>query len=83
MGGIVCAIPRQAVLRFESVPTSHKDQREFDEQIRTLFANPVIANAVGIESPRAQEACDILASEHFTQSDRVALFEIVESLYES
>lgn len=83
MGGIVCAIPRKAKLRFESVPTSHKEAREFDEQIRELYANPIIANAVATETTRGQEACDLLGKEEdFTHADRVALFDIVESLYE-
>lgn len=82
MGGIVCAIPRQALLRFESVPTSRKELREFDEQIRTLYSNPVIANSVATETARGQEACDILGKDEFTHTDRTTLFGIVESLYE-
>lgn len=83
MGGLACAIPRQAVLRFEHVPTGHKNEKEFDEQVRELYANSIISTAVATETTRGQEACDILGKDKFTHADRVALFEIVESLYES
>ncbi len=81
MGGIVCAIPRQAILRFHSVPTARRDEKEFDEQIRDLYANPTIANAVATETQRAKDVCDILGKESFSDADRVVLLEVVESLY--
>lgn len=82
MGGLICAIPRQALLKFEAVPTTRHGQKEFDAQVRELYANPVIANAVATETTRGQEACDILGKEDFDHADRQALLDIVESLYE-
>lgn len=82
MGGVACALPRHALLRFETVPTSHKDQREFDEQIRQVYANPLVAVAVADETTHGEEVYHLLAKEQFTQADRQTLLDIVESLYE-
>lgn len=82
MGGIVCEIPWRAIMRFDEVPTSNRDEREFDEQIRELYANPIIANAVATETQSGREVCTLLSKDRFSHADRVKLFEIAESLYE-
>jgi hypothetical protein len=84
MGGLVCAIPRRAILRFDSVPVEHRHEREFDDQIRELYANSIIAGALGAEHPdEAAEVCEILSHDRFTHADRVKLFEIIEELLET
>jgi len=83
MGGLVCAVHRNAVLRFEQVPTKDQQAKEFDKQIRELLNVTTIAEAVVNETSHGQEVCDILAKASFTHADRVKLFDIVEQLYES
>lgn len=83
MGGLVCAIRRNAILRFEEVPNKPKDIVKFDEQMRALFTAPSIAEAVEADTTRGQEVCDILSKHEFSHADRVALLGVVESLYET
>ena len=83
MGGLVCAIRRNAVLRFEEVPTKPKDIVKFDEQMRVLLAAPSIAEAIESDTTRAQEICDILSKHEFSHADRTTLLAVVESLYET
>lgn len=84
MGGIVCEIPRKAILRFEEVPRLPGQVRQFDSQIRQLYAHPTIAQSVNDENPHgAREVCLILSKDDFTASDRATLLHVVESLYES
>lgn len=82
MGGIVCAIHRNAVLRFQVVPTKPKDTKEFDQQIRQLLNVTTIANAVDeVSYQLAHEVCDILAKPEFSTADRAKLLEVVDNLY--
>ena len=83
MGGLVCAVHRNAILRFEEVPTKHKEVVQFDEQIRDLLNVTTIAEAVVNETPKGQEVCDILSKHEFSHADRITLLAVVESLYEN
>lgn len=79
MGGAVCNVHRQAVLRFTSVPTVPAQQAQFDEQIRklyTLVAQDIVNEGLGMQ------ACAILAKPHFDMTDRATLLNLIESLYE-
>lgn len=84
MGGVACALPRHALLRFEEVPTHKSDLKEFDAQIRLLYANPLIVQgvidhwgeAVGVE------AYKILELESWSKADRQRLLDIVDGLYD-
>lgn len=82
MGGIVCFVHRNAVLRFQSVPTNPSLTAEFDVQIRQLYNAPGIAESLASDTTRTMEACLILAKSSFTHTDRVNLYEIIEDLYE-
>lgn len=81
MGGLVCAIPHRAILRFERVPSAPVQAKRFDEQMRELYANPVIATAVATETQRGEEACAVLRKSQFTHDDRQVLLAIIDSLY--
>lgn len=81
MGGIVCAIPRNAILRYEEVPTSYFGKVQFDSQMRACYAQSDIAQGVA-EAGLGHAACDILAKEDWTQKDRQRLLDILEGLYE-
>lgn len=81
MGGLVCKIHRNAVLRFESVPTEPSDKMVFDKQMRELFTLQSIAEGVA-DAGHAPEVCTILEKSHFTQADRHTLFDLVEATYE-
>jgi hypothetical protein len=83
MGGLICAVHRNAVLRFEQVPTKESQTKEFDKQIRELLNVTTIADSVVNETPHGQEVCDILAKNSFTHADRQKLLDIVEHLYEA
>lgn len=79
MGGAVCNVHRQAVLRFTTVPTLPVPQAQFDEQIRKLYT--LVAQDV-VNEGKGMEACAILAKPHFDMADRAALLDIIEDLYE-
>jgi len=81
MGGAVCLVHRNAVLRFEEVPTSPHDLVQFDQQIRDLYNVESIAQAV-VDAGKWQDVCDALAKHAFSQSDRTMLYNVIESLYE-
>lgn len=83
MGGLVCAIRRNAVLRFEEVPTAPAQVKQFDEQMRLLLTAPSVAEAIVADTTRGQEVCAILAKDKWTRADRVTLFDVVEDLYEA
>lgn len=83
MGGLVCAIRRNAVLKFETVPAAPAQLRQFDEQMRTLLTAPGIAEAIVEETTRGQEVCDILAKPRWVHADRMTLLDIVEAIYEA
>ena len=83
MGGLVCAVHRNAILRFEEVPTKHREVVEFDQQMRDLLNVTTIAEAVVNETQKGQEVCDILAKHEFSHVDRTTLLAVVEGLYEN
>lgn len=81
MGGLVCAVHRNAVLKFQTVPTSPSDAAAFDDQIRQLYNAPTIAESIVSDTTDGMTACQILAKNTFTMQDRQKLLDIVESLY--
>jgi hypothetical protein len=81
VGGIPCLVDRNAILRFQSVPTDPAQQAEFDAQMRQLYV--VVAQDIADEAAmEAKAVCDILAKAAFTQEDRQKLLTVIESLYE-
>jgi len=80
MGGIVCWIPKLAILRFDGIPTHRKDLKEFDEQIRACYSQSEIVQGV-FASGRAHEACDILAKQEWSTAERATVYEILQALY--
>lgn len=80
MGGIPCLVDRQAILRFQTVPTTPPEQAQFDEQIRRLYV--AVAQSIADDAPaQAQEVCGILAQPEFSQANRQRLLDVIESLY--
>lgn len=82
MGGLVCAIRRNAILQAETVPTRPAQVKTFDRQMRELLAAPSIAEAIAEDEERGKQVCDLLAKERWSTDDREKLFEFVEELYE-
>lgn len=81
MGGIVCHIHRNAILRFESIPTGHHDLKQFDEQLRNLFKQESIAKGIE-EKGTYMRVCELLAEDEWTLAERTELFAAVEAIYE-
>ena len=62
MGGAVCRIIIQSVVRAKAVPTNPAQHPEFEAQLRKCYANPVIAESVGTEiDGRWKGICTALA----------------------
>lgn len=81
MGGIVCHIHRNAILRFETIPTGHHDLKEFDEQLRECFKQESIAK--GIEEKGTHlRVCALLEKHQWTLAERTELFASIEALYD-
>ena len=81
MGGIVCHIHRNAILRFETIPTGHHDLKEFDTQLRECFKQQSVAE--GIEAAGTySRVCELLALEKWTLAERTELYAALEALYE-
>jgi hypothetical protein len=81
MGGLPCLVDRQAILRFQSVPTAPADQAAFDSQIRQLYASPNISQAIVNDTDQAMAVCKILAQATFSQADRVKLLNTLNLLW--
>jgi hypothetical protein len=81
MGGLVCRVHRNAVLRFDSVPTQPVAAAEFDAQVRKLFSLESIAAAV-VQKGETDSICALLGKPHFSHADRQALFDFLEEAYE-
>lgn len=79
MGGIVCAIPKHAILRFSEIPNRRRDLVEFDSQLRRCFEQPQIVQAVA-DSDMGEEAYEILElpDAEFTVEKRARLYEILQ-----
>ena len=82
MGGIPCVVDRQAILRFQDVPTAPVQQAAFDDQIRQLYAHPHISQAISDDVPaEAGKVCDTLGKASFTQDDRKYLMATLNKLW--
>jgi hypothetical protein len=80
MGGIPCLIQRNAILKYQTVPTDASNQAVFDDQMRRLYV--AVAQDIADDAPsQAQSVCTILAKTAFTQDDRTTLLTVIESLY--
>lgn len=83
MGGAVCLVHRNAILRFQQIPTQPAELVRFDSQMRELYNSDDIAQAVVLLGPSVyQPACETLAKQSFSPADRQLLFNTIESLYE-
>lgn len=71
MGGIVCAIHKNAVI---TDPNS-------DTQWRHLFSITDVAQAVANDTDNADKLCTVLAKPSFSAADKVWLGQLVESLW--
>lgn len=82
MGGLVCAIPKHAILRFDGIPEGHNKLKEFDSQLRRCFEQPQIVEAVA-NTGRGEEAYHILEKQEWGSKDRSDLYEILnQAVYE-
>ena len=85
MGGLACWQRRSAIVLYENVPTTAHELKEFDAQLRQLYAAPGIPEAIvdnTTTAPKVMTVCDLLSKTSWTQQDRITLLGIVESLYE-
>jgi hypothetical protein len=83
VGGLICHLARVAILQFPAIPTDQKQFPVFDHEMRELYSNPIIVDALGTEAPdKLPQAIAILAKSAWTLTDRTTLYDIVESLYE-
>jgi hypothetical protein len=83
MSGLICHSVRAAALQFPAVPTDPTRVPAFDCQLRELYANPIIAAALGAITPSPlTQAIPLLEKASWTTADRTTLYDIVESLYE-
>jgi hypothetical protein len=82
VGGIVCAIRRNAVLKFQTVPTSKGLVQAFDAQMRNLINSPGIAEAIAENEALGYEVCEILEHKVWSKPERERLLTIVNELYE-
>jgi len=84
MGGLVCWARRSAIVQFDTVPTAPHELKEFDAQLRQLYAAPGIAESlVSDAADKMTTVCDTLSKPSWTQQDRITLLGIIESLYET
>ncbi len=83
MGGLVCAVHRNAVLQFQAIPTGPAQLLIFDKQLRELYNAPTVAESIVCEFPaKVKKVCDTLAKPSWTIEDRSYLLDVIESLYE-
>jgi hypothetical protein len=85
VGGLACWQRRSAILLFDQVPSDPHQLKEFDAQLRQLYAAPGIPEAIADNTATASKVmtvCDLLSKVSWTQQDRITLLRIVESLYE-
>lgn len=75
MGGIVCAIPWRAIVRYTSVPPQRDDQKKLEAQLRQAFAVPSIYEAVAAEG-KGPEVCNILEKSKLTAVDLERLLDL-------
>lgn len=74
-------VDRKAILRFATVPVAPGDLASFDAQIRQLYASPNISQAIVNDTEDAEEVCEILGQDHFSQADRQALMATLNKLW--
>lgn len=81
MGGLVCEIHKNAVLRYQKVPTDAAGQAAFDVQIRELYNVNDVAQTIVNETTEGVAICKILMQPTFAQTDRQKLLDVINSLY--
>ena len=69
MGGQVCAIIINSLVRYEEVPSNPAKRKELEAQLRQCYANPVIAERVGQDNNVAMTVCNVLEKEHLLPAD--------------
>lgn len=82
MSGLICHSIRVATLQYSAVPTEPAQIVQFDRELRSLFANPVIAQSLADDpSNPLPQAILILEKPSWSIGDRTTLYDMVESLY--
>lgn len=81
MGGYHCEIPWKATIRYTSVPSRAKDQKEFEQQLRAAYAIPSIYDGM-VEKGYAQQVCAILAKDDLSTEDLEQLLHFGQELWE-
>lgn len=82
MGGLVCAVHRNAILRFQSIPTLDSDLAQFDSQMRQLIADYSMDLVSDNTTTKVKLLCAVLAKPKFNTEDRQFMLNMVEALYE-
>lgn len=79
----MCWARRSAIVQFDTVPTAPHELKDFDSQLRQLYAAPGIAESlVSDAADKMTTVCDTLSKTTWTQQDRITLLGIIETLYE-
>ena len=81
MGGIICSIPRNALLPGDGIPKRPSELIEFDQRMRLCFAQPQIVQGIA-DAGKGDAACALLRKTQWTGADRVALYDMLDALYE-
>lgn len=80
MGGIVCAIPHKAILRFDEVPSDRRKITQFDAQLRRCFEQPQIVEGIDAAG-HGYKACELLELRGWDDKHRNALLQMLKGLY--
>lgn len=82
MGGLVCAVHRNAILQFQTIPIDAAQLVQFDAQIRQLIADYDMNLVSDNPTPVIEKLCAVLAKRKFDLVDRQFMLDLVEALYE-
>ena len=81
MGGLACLVPWRAIVEYDGIPSSHKEQKELEEQMREALAVPSVYDST-VERGVAQEVCNLLAKPRpLSLTDLTRLYELAEPPY--
>jgi hypothetical protein len=81
MGGIVCEIPKSAILRFDGVPADRRKLAKFDEQLRQCYAQPQIVQGIA-DAGHGYRVCKLLSKTRgWDDGERQDLYGMLIGLY--
>lgn len=80
MGGAVCRILVKATLRFDAVPTQPAELKDFDKQMREVYANPEFAQSVVNDTDDATAVCEILDKNVWGTGERQRLLHVIDEI---